>query len=58
MKYKILSVALLALMLSGCAGRFVGFTECAKDGSPVWWEYPNSKGTFEGLDVSYANCKK
>ena len=57
MTTKILSVAFLALLLSGCGGRFVGFTECAKDGSAVWWEYPNSAGSLDGIDVSAANCK-
>ena len=59
MTYKILTAAALALLLSGCSsGRFVGFTQCAKDGSTVWWAYPNSQGNMNGLDVNAANCKR
>ncbi len=58
MAYKLFSAALLVLMLSGCSGRFVGFLECSQGGSPVWWEYPNSKGSFDGIGVSAQNCKK
>jgi hypothetical protein len=57
MKSKIIAATFLALLLGGCTGRFVGFTECAKDGSPVWQEYPNAAGNYDGLDVSAANCK-
>jgi len=58
MAYELLSAVLLTLMLSGCSGRFVGFLECSQGGSPVWWEYPNSKGTFDGISVNAANCPK
>jgi hypothetical protein len=53
-------VTLLAatLAISACSGRFVGTTVCSKDGSPVWFEYPNSQGSYEGLDNSPANCAK
>jgi hypothetical protein len=56
MSYKLLSAIVLVVLLSGCSGRFVGFMECARDGSPVWWEYPNSKGGFDGIAVSPENC--
>jgi hypothetical protein len=57
MKYKILTAALLSLLLGGCSsGHFVGFTQCAKDGSAVWWAYPNSHGSMDGLDVNAATC--
>ena len=59
MAQKLLSAVFLVLLLSGCAsGRFVGFTECALDHSPVWWEYPNSAGSYDGLAVSAQNCNK
>jgi hypothetical protein len=43
----IMLVALAAL--SGC-GRFAGFNNCSADGSLVMFEYPNSKGSYEGLN--------
>ena len=59
MAQKLLSVVLLVAFLCGCSsGRFVGFTECATDHSPVWWEYPNAAGTYDGLSVNAANCNK
>jgi hypothetical protein len=58
MPYKLISAALLVLALSGCSGRFVGFLECSQGGSPVWWEYPNSQGSFDGISVNAQNCKK
>jgi hypothetical protein len=58
MAQKLLSAALLVALLSGCSGRFVGFTECAVDHSPVWWEYPNKAGSFDGIAVNAANCNK
>jgi hypothetical protein len=59
MAQKIFAAALLALVLSGCtSGRFVGFQECALDHSPVWWEFPNSSGSYDGLAVNAANCNK
>jgi hypothetical protein len=58
MAHKLLTAALLVLMLSGCSGRFVGFLECSKGGSPVWWEFPNSKGSLDGTSVNAANCPK
>ncbi len=51
-------LAIVALGLASCGeGRFVGFGKCASDGSIVWYERPNSQGSYDGLDVSEANCK-
>ena len=58
MSYKLFSAALLVLKLSGCSGRFVGFLECSQGGSPVWWAYPNSHGSFDGINVNAQNCEK
>ena len=58
MACKLLSAALLVVMLSGCSGRFVGFLECSPGGSPVWWEYPNGAGSFDGINVNAKNCEK
>jgi hypothetical protein len=45
------------LLLAACStGRFAGFENCSADGSPVWWEYPNSKGSFDGLNNGPQNC--
>jgi hypothetical protein len=41
--------ALLALAACGNS-RFVGFNNCSADGSPVWFEYPNEQGSYEGLN--------
>ena len=48
---KALIVAAL-LALSACSGnyRFMGFNNCSADGSPVWFEYPNAAGSYEGLN--------
>jgi hypothetical protein len=59
MSKKLLPALLLALLLSGCSsGRFVGFMECGLDHSPVWWEYPNSQGSYDGIAVNAQNCNK
>lgn len=59
MAQKLISAAFLVLLLSGCSsGRFVGLMECATDHSPVWWEYPNAAGTYDGLSVNAQNCQK
>jgi hypothetical protein len=57
MTKKLAVLAALALLLSGC-GRFAGFGNCSADGSVVWWEYPNSAGSYEGLNNSPQNCRK
>ncbi len=45
-------VVLLALgCLSGCGGRFAGFSNCAADGSVVWYEYPNAQGSYDTLNT-------
>jgi hypothetical protein len=55
---RIVLIMLAVGMLSGCGAgaRFVGFGNCSADGSVVWFEYPNSKGEYEGLNN--APCKK
>ena len=45
----VLIVAMLALAACG-GGRFAGLNNCSADVSPVWFEYPNSKGEYEGLN--------
>jgi hypothetical protein len=45
-----------ALVLASCGGRFAGFSSCSADGSPVWFEYPNSNGSYEGLNNGPQNC--
>jgi hypothetical protein len=45
-----------ALLLAACGGRFAGFGSCSADGSPVWFEYPNSKGSYDGLNNGPQNC--
>jgi hypothetical protein len=45
----ILVVITLAL-LGGCTGRYAGFDNCSADGSVVVREYPNSTGSYEGLN--------
>jgi hypothetical protein len=58
MTSKLFAAALLLAMLSGCSGRFVGLLECSQGGSPVWWEYPNTAGSFDGINVNAQNCNK
>jgi hypothetical protein len=59
MVQKILLLVVLTATLAGCgSARFAGFNSCSQDGSPVWWEYPNSKGSFEGLNNGPQYCKK
>lgn len=46
-------------ILAGCAqGRFVGGTQCMPDGSPVFWQYKNTQGSYEGAKASKENCMK
>jgi hypothetical protein len=46
----ILVLATLA-MLGGCGGgRYAGFNNCSADGSVVITEYPNSAGSYAGLN--------
>jgi hypothetical protein len=49
--------AALALFLTACEGRFVGFGNCSADGSVVWFEKPNAAGSYEGLNNNPQNCK-
>ncbi|HUB97316.1 MAG TPA: hypothetical protein VL993_15445 [Stellaceae bacterium] len=48
---KIIVLATLA-MLCGCsgAGRYAGLNNCSADGSVVLREYPNSTGSYAGLN--------
>ena len=61
---KVLSVTVLAgalLALTACGGsngRFIGFDKCSRDGSPVWYEYPNAQGSFDGLDNKAEYCNQ
>ena len=58
---KTMTVAVMfaaVLALSACSGRWAGGTNCSKDGSVVWFEYPNSKGSYEGLDNKPEYCAK
>jgi hypothetical protein len=50
---KILIVAAL-LALSACSSnyRFMGFNNCSADRSPVWFEFPNAQGNYDGLNNS------
>ena len=57
---KIIQVLILiafAAALGSCTGyRFGGTSSCAADGSVVWFEKPNSDGSFDGLKNSPENC--
>jgi hypothetical protein len=55
---RILIGAALAVTLASCAGRFVGPGVCSQDGSVVWFERPNSQGSYEGLNNSPQNCRR
>ncbi len=49
----------LALAVSACAGpggRYIGTDKCSKDGSAVWFEYPNAQGSFDGVDNKREYC--
>jgi hypothetical protein len=54
MSRSILVFATLAAvaLLGGCAegGRFAGWNNCSADGSVVLMEYPNSTGSYAGLN--------
>ena len=51
------TVFIAALLLSACStGRWAGLNNCSADGSPVWWEYPNSKGSYDGLNNGPQYC--
>lgn len=46
----------LVLVLAGCGdGRFV--TGCMPDGSPVFYQYKNTSGNYEGAKTSPENCQ-
>jgi hypothetical protein len=49
-------IVLIALaLLSGCAGRYAGLNNCSADGSVVLREYPNSSGSYDGLNNGPCN---
>lgn len=53
----LLAGAAVALALSACAdGRFA--SGCMPDGSPVFYQYPNTSGNFEGTRANADNCKQ
>ena len=58
---KLWMILAAGLVLSGCAeGRQVGTVfdpVCAEDGSVVFYQIPNSQGSYEGLDASKENCR-
>ncbi|HYM29932.1 MAG TPA: hypothetical protein VEU47_01445 [Candidatus Cybelea sp.] len=57
----ILALLLFGAALSGCASdkaKFVGFNSCAKDGSVVYYIYPNSQGVYDDTMVSPNYCRK
>lgn len=48
---RLVLVLAVLLTLSACGnGRWMGFNNCSADGSPVWFEYPDSSGSYEGLN--------
>ena len=54
-------VLMLGLIVAGCAGgggRMTSFIDppCMPDGSPVWVQYPNSEGSFEGAMADLGKC--
>jgi len=54
-----LRCAVLILVLatiSGCTGRFSNPLTCTKYGAPTIWEFPNSQGSYEGIDDKIDNC--
>ena len=57
---KFIVVVGAALALSACSGRWesgstIPNPHCMKDGSVVFWEFPNSKGEYKTVG-SHANC--
>ena len=50
MSRTIILVITLALLSSCGGGRYAGFDNCSADGSPVVMEYPNSAGSYDGLN--------
>ena len=58
---KLWMILAAGLVLSGCAeGRWVGTVfdpVCAEDGSVVFYQIPNSQGSYEGLKASKENCR-
>ena len=57
MTLRFIVVVALAAALTSCADyRFDGTGSCAPDGSVVWFEKPNSGGSYDGLQNSPDNC--
>ena len=53
--------AMVSALLAGCHGRWdqegsVANPSCASDGSVVFYEYPNTRGSYDGLTNTPANC--
>lgn len=63
MKLGFVGAALAAVLVAGCAssgetrnaGTFLN-PWCAPDGSVVYTQYSNSKGTFDGVKAAPENC--
>lgn len=56
-----IAIVLTGLTLTACNGRWddqwsFGNPSCAPDGSVVWYELPNDRGSYDGLKNSPANC--
>lgn len=59
MALKYIALALVAIGLAACGnGRSYFPAGCTTDGSVVWMAYPNSQGSYQGLDINTANCAK
>ncbi len=54
--FRCLAVALVLAALTGCAGRFSNPLTCTRGGSPTVWEFPNSQGSYAGIDDTMENC--
>jgi len=62
MRIGIVVAALAAVLVAGCAsgesreaGTFLD-PLCAPDGSVVYTQYANTKGSFDGVKASHDNC--
>ena len=58
---RMLAALVVALALYGCGGegRRVGTVldpVCAPDGSVVMYQFPNTQGSYEGVQASRENC--
>ena len=56
---RIAMVALVLAVVGGCAdGRMLYGQQCMPDGSPVFWQYKNTQGNYDGAKASRENCYK